>query len=102
VGDWGRYGSGGLCIGGAQRNLTPVTSTGDWQQTGYKVVYSCVDGGLCGAAEKEFSSRCRMCRKGRVKNPAFLFSPCSNRKTGLVAFHKSHPVLAVLALFKTG
>ena len=67
-----------------QCHLTVVTSTGDWPYTEHEVRYWRVDGGLCGAAEKEFSSLVECVGKAGFKTPAFLFCPCVDAKLELV------------------
>jgi hypothetical protein len=59
---------------GQERDLTLVTSTGDWQQIPNDVVYWRVDGGLCVAAEKNLVLIVECVGKAGLKPRPFCFA----------------------------
>src|SRR3989442_11368815 len=62
-----------------------VTSTGDWRGMAHRVTYLCVDGGPYGGCRREFSSQCRMCRRGRDRTRPFCLYdwPCTEAGKGI-------------------
>jgi len=67
---------------GQERDLTLVTSTGDWQQIPNDVVYWRVDGGLCVAAEKNLVLIVECVGKAGLK-PGLSVLPLRRAKIGV-------------------